>query len=226
MNNYENCLKRILVLYQDPAIRERKYYPDFRRSWDSLLQKAALSDELYFPIDSDSVLTVHSDYGGLEFDFHFDQLKMADWYYQEVKRGKRVVFMPKRVSRSRSGTLSFHDSPCHYDPGLPEASLEERDRNIMAAAMPGLPPELWIVYGNKWVEKKLSPLLQRSLSLFLIQTDYVPAFLAAPFEVCLYLFLMDYCIIKADYQKVKDEDLRNFLHIFRPSPMLLIKKLL
>ena len=226
MNSCDAAMKRILELYQDPAIRERKYYPDFRRSWNALLERAAASDEKYFDPESDSVLTVRSDYGGLDYDFHFDQLKMADWYYQEVKRGKRVVFVPKRISRSRSGVLSFHDSPCHYDPALPEPALEERDRNILAAAMPGLPPELWIVYGNKWVERKVNPFTARHLSLFLIQTDYVPAFLATPFEVCLYLFLMDYCIIKEDFRKVKDEDLRNFLHIFRPSPMLKIKGLI
>ena len=127
---------------------------------------------------------------------------------------------------SRSGRLSFHESVCHSHPEFPETTLPESDRNIMACAMPGLPPELHIVYGNKWIEKRLSPLLQSALPLFLIQTDYVPAFLASPFEVCLYLYLMDYCIIKEDYQKVKDEDLRAFLHIFRPSPMLKIKGLL
>ena len=37
---------------------------------------------------------------------------------------------------------------------------------------------------------------------------------------------MDYCIIKENYRTVKDEDLRGFLHIFRPSPMLRIKGLL
>jgi hypothetical protein len=93
--------------------------------------------------------------------------------------------------------------------------------------MPGLPPELHVVYGNKWAKQRfLNPLTQRSLPLFLIQTDYVPAFLASPFEICLYLFLMDYCIIKENYRTVKDEDLRGFLHIFRPSPMLRIKGLL
>ena len=49
---------------------------------------------------------------------------------------------------------------------------------------------------------------------------------STPFEVCLYLFLMDYCIIKEDYQKVKDEELKPLLHIFQPSPMLKIKGLL
>ena len=37
---------------------------------------------------------------------------------------------------------------------------------------------------------------------------------------------MDYCIIKEDYQKVKDEELKPLLHIFKPSPMLKIKGLL
>ncbi len=226
MDSYQAILKRIDSLYQDSAIRDRKYYPRFRREWGALLEKTATEGEPYFQLDADSVLTVHSDYGGLDFDFHFDQLKMADWYDQEVRRKKRIVFVPKRISRSRSGVLSFHDSPCHYDPTLPEAALKEQDRNIMAAAMPGLPPELWIVYGNRWVDQKFNPLVQRHLSLFLIQTDYVPAFLGTPFEVCLYLFLMDYCIIKENYEKVKDEELQNFLHIFRPSPMLRIKGLL
>ena len=210
MTRNQETFQKLEALYQDNAIRDRKYYPDFRRGWNALLEPASVSEEEYFPLDSDSVVVVRCDYGGLDYDFHLDQAKMADWYYQEVKRGKRVVFVPKRFRRSRSGRLSFHESPCH----------------IMACAMPGLPPELHIVYGNKWIEKRLSPLLQSSLPLFLIQTDYVPAFLASPFEVCLYLYLMDYCIIKEDYQKVKDEDLRNFLHIFRPSPMLKIKGLL
>jgi hypothetical protein len=224
--NKREVFQTIEALYQDSAVRERKYYPDFRRGWNALLEPAAESTEEYFPLDSASVVTVRCDYGGLDFDFHLDQAKMADWYDREVTRGKRVVFVPQRVSSSRSGALSFHDSVCHAHPEYPETALPESDRNIMACAMPGLPPELHIVYGNKWIEKRLSPLLQRSLPLFLIQTDFVPGFLATPFEVCLYLFLMDCCIIKADYEKVKDEDLRNHLHLFRPSPMLKIKGLL
>jgi hypothetical protein len=37
---------------------------------------------------------------------------------------------------------------------------------------------------------------------------------------------MDSCIIREDYQKVKDEELKPLLHIFQPSPMLKIKGLL
>ena len=226
MNNNREALQKLEALYQDHAIRDRKYYPDFRRGWNALLEPASESEEEYFPSDSDSVVTIHCDYGGMDVDFHFDQAKIADWYFQEAKRGKRVVFVPKRIKRSRNGRLSFHESPCHSHPEFSETALSESDRNIMACAMPGLPPELHIVYGNRWLEKRFNPLLQSSLPLFLIQTDYVPAFLETPFEVCLYLFLMDYCIIKENYQKVKDEELRGFLHIFRPSPMLKIKGLL
>ena len=111
-------------------------------------------------------------------------------------------------------------------PTLPEAALEERDRNILAAAFPGLPPELYVVYGNKWVDRVVNPLRRSSVALFLIRTPFVPAFLLSPFEICLYLFLMDCCIIREDCQKVKDEELKPLLHIFQPSPMLKIKGLL
>ena len=226
MNDYTACLRVIEGLYQDTAIRDRRYYPDFRRSWDALLRRAAASDVTYFDADSPAVITIPCTYGGLDFDFHLDQSKMADWYYQEVKNRKRVVFDPKRFKRSFSGKLSYHESTCHYDPELPEAALAENDRNILAAAFPGLPPELYVVYGNKWVDKVVNPFHRSSVSLFLIQTPYVPAFLLSPFEICVYLFLMDYCIIKENYTKVKDEDLKPLLHIFQPNPMLKIKGLL
>ena len=226
MNDYAACLQAIDGLCQDPAIRERSFYPAFRRAWDALLEKAARRGETYFDADSPACITVPCTYGGLDFLFHLDQSKMADWYYQEVRRKKRVVFEPKRFKRSFSGKLSFHESTCLYDPTLPEAALEERDRNIMAAAFPAIPAALHVVYGNKWVEKKISPLSRSSVALFLIRTPFVPAFLLSPFEICLYLFLMDCCILREDCGKVKDEELKPLLHIFQPSPMLKIKGLL
>ncbi len=226
MNDYAACLQAVDGLCQDPAIRERSFYPAFRRQWEALLKKTAHSGETYFDAESPACIAIPCGFGGLDFTFHLDQSKMADWYYQEVKRKKRVVFEPKRFKRSFSGKLSFHESSCHYDPALPEPALEEKDRNILAAAFPGLPPELYVVYGNKWVEKKISPLSRSSVSLFLIRTPFVPAFLLSPFEICLYLFLMDCCIIREDHDKVRDEDLKPLLHIFQPSPMLRIKGLL
>ena len=226
MNDYAACLQALDGLCQEPAIRERTFYPEFRRGWEALLRRAAESGERYFDVDSPACITIPCTYGGLRFAFHLDQSKMADWYFKEVKRNKRVVFEPKRFKRSFSGKLSFHESVCHYDPALPEVALEEKDRNILAAAFPGLPPELYVVYGNKWVEKIISPLRRSSVALFLIRTPFVPAFLLSPFEICLYLFLMDCCILREDYGKVRDEELKPLLHLFQPSPMLKIKGLL
>ena len=225
MENSE-IYQQILNSFQDTAIRDRSYYPDFRRQWEALLKKALHSGEKYFDIDSPSVLTVEQSFAGIDAVFHFDQLKIADWYRQDSSRKKRVVFQPKKLKHSRSGALSYHDSPCDFDPELPEAALSDADKNIIAAALPELPPRLRIVYGNKWVNSRFNVLMNTRLSLFLIGTDYVPAFLATPFEVCLYLFMMDYCIIKENYSKVEDKELQKFLHIFRPSPMLKIKGIL
>ena len=217
--------EQVLTSFQDSAIRDRSYYPDFRRGWEALLRKALESGEMYFDTDAASVLTVKHSFAGIDACFHFDQLKIADWYRQDSSRKKRLVFKAQKLKHSRQGTLSFHDSPCDFDPDLPETALTEDMRNIVAAALPELPPRLRIVYGNKWVNGRFNAFMNTRLSLFLIETDYVPAFLATPFEVCLYLFMMDYCIIKENYKKVKDDDLWQFLHIFRPSPMLKIKGL-
>ncbi|MBQ2597908.1 MAG: hypothetical protein II581_08385, partial [Oscillospiraceae bacterium] len=131
MTTNRDVKAQIEALYQDSAIRDRKYYPDFRRAWNSLLEAAASSEEEYFPPEADSVITIHSDYGGLSFDFHLDQKKMADWYDQEVRSRKRVVFVPKRFRRSRSGQLSFHESLCRSYPELPEPALAESDGELL-----------------------------------------------------------------------------------------------
>lgn len=211
-------------LFHDPEIRERRYYPDFRRGWDSVFDKALeLPDP---PAGEDAVYTVGKEILGVPAEFGFDRMKLLEWFENERKRRSKKIFYPKRLKRSRSGIITYEDAVCRVDPSAPEDCLREEDRNIIACAIPGLPPELRVVYGNKWVGQKFSPLLQRSISMYLVETDFVPAFLSGPAEVSLYLFLMDICIIKSDYTKVKDEDLRQFLHIFRPSPMLKIKGLL
>ena len=219
----------VLELYQDPDIRDRTFYPQFRRSWDKSFKLALAETDAgkeYFPMDSASVYTMRCTVNGIDFEFHLDQLKMADWFRQESAKHKKIVFVPKRFSRDRQGNIKYQDALCTFDPELPEPALTESIRNIFACAVPGFPAGLQIVYGNKWVSRKFNKFLQRSISLYWVQTDYVPAFLCDAFEVCLYLFLMDYCIIKEDCAKVKDQDLINLLHIMRPSPMLKIKRLL
>ncbi|MEA4933833.1 MAG: hypothetical protein VB071_09725 [Lawsonibacter sp.] len=217
-----NAMER---LYQDPAVYQREYYSDFRRRWDALLYKALGSGECRLEHRPEAVLTVPYSYGGVDFTLHFDQLKMADWFQQELLHKRHTVFLAKRLKRSSTGVLTFHESICHYDANEPEPALTDEIKNIFACALPGIPPALCIVYGNKWVNSRFHALRKRSLQLFLIQTDYVPVFLSDSFELCLYLFLMDCCIIKENYTKVKDSDLRQFLHVFRPSPMLKIKGL-
>lgn len=223
--NKSEVFDAVLDSFQDSAIRDRDYYPDFRRGWECLL-RAALESEDYFDIGAPSVYAVTQSFSGIDAQFHFDQLKIADWYRQDSSRKKRVVFLPKTFRHSKKGGLSYHDSHCDYDPAAPESALGEDMKNIVAAALPGMPPRLSVVYGNKWVDSRFSRLMNTRLSLFLLETDYVPAFLASPFEVCLYLYMMDCCIIKENYEKVEDGQLREFLHIFRPSPMLKIKGLL
>lgn len=214
------------ALVRDPEIRERAYYPDFRRAWEAVLRSAAENTASYLPENPQAIYTVCHSWGGFELALHFDQLKIADWYAKEMNRRSQQIFVPKRLKRSRTGTLTFHDSVCSYNPEAPESALSDNLKNIVACALPGLPPPLHIVYGNKWVNARFTPLKRGSLSLFLLNTDYVPAFLCSPLEVCLYLFLMDCCICKENCGKVPDDELRKLLHIFRPSPMLAIKGLL
>lgn len=218
-------INKLERLYQDPALYQRAYYSEFRRRWDALLHNALDRGECCPEHGPEAVLTVPHSYGGVDFALHFDQLKMADWFQQELLHKRHTVFLAKRLKRSSSGVLTFHESICHYDERAPEPALTEEIKNIFACALPGIPPTLRIVYGNKWVNSRFHALRKRSLHLFLIQTDFVPAFLSDLFELCLYLFLMDCCIIKENYTKVKDSELQQFLHVFRPSPMLKIKGL-
>ena len=151
--------------------------------------------------------------------------RTAFFLFPSAVAAARQHHQPQKLKHDKQG-LHFHEYTCSYDPNAAEPALNDENRNIIAAAMPELPARLQIVYGNKWVDGRFNAFLKTRLSVYLIDTDYVPAFLATPLEVCLYLFLMDYCIIKENYTKVKDEDLKQFLHIFKASPMLRIKKLL
>ena len=37
MTRNQEAFQKLEALYQDNAIRDRKYYPDFRRGWNALL---------------------------------------------------------------------------------------------------------------------------------------------------------------------------------------------
>lgn len=210
--------------FQDGDVRNREFYPEFRTSWLALLEKSAADETEYFDISADACYTVHNEFGGIRCDFHIDQLKIAEWYIKEAKSHKHVVFFSKRLRRERrNGELKFHEAVCKFDPEAPERALTDDIRNIIAIALPCIPASMQIVYGNKWVESRFNVLRRHSLDIFLIGTDYVPAFLATPFEMCLYLFMMDCCIIKTNVGKMPDSEMHGYLHIFRPSPMLRLK---
>ena len=218
----QELLDAVYRCLEDPEIKSRGFFADFSKAWREIFKKASHNTAEYFDIDSDRCYTVHSDFAGISIDFHFDQLKMAEWYDKELKNRKKVVFSGKKLKRSRrTGELVYQDIVCE----APEPALNEHNRNIIACALPGMPPTMRIVYGNKFVNTRFNPLRLASLGCFLIGTDYVPAFLGSAMEVAVYLFLMDYCIIKENYLKVKDEDMRRLLHAIRISPMLRIKGL-
>lgn len=225
MNNRE-LYKSVLNLLQDYSVKDREYYSQFSEQWKWLFEKALERNKTYLPEDASAIFTVKHSFSGIDMSFHFDQPKMANWFEEDSKAKKRAAFIPKRLKRSKAGVLSFHDSICAYDPDAGELTLTKKMKNIFACSLPGLPPALSVVYGNKWVDSMFNVFRQNSLPLYLVPPDYVPAFLGSDFEICLYLFMMDYCIIRENYKKVEDQELRQFLHIFRPSPMLLVKGLL
>lgn len=212
--------------YLDDDIRYRPYYPEFRRAWEDCFARACSKEKPYFDFSAANCYTVRHEFAGFEYEFHFDQLRICEWYERELANRKKIIFSNKRLKRTaRNGQLKFHDSVCHYDPEAEESALSDKMRNIIACALPGNPPALEIVYGNKWVDTRFNPLRRHYLDLFLVTTDYVPAFLGSPLEAAVYLFLMDCCIIKENLGKAKDEDIKPLLHIMRPSPMLRIRGL-
>ncbi len=222
----QELLNAVYVCLEDPALTAREFYPEFSKAWREIFKKASRNTADYFDIASERCYTVHLDFAGISTDFHFDQLKIAEWYDKELKNRKKVVFSGKKLKRSRrTGQLVYQDIVCDYEPEAAEPALDEHNRNIIACALPGLPPSMRIIYGNKFVNSRFNPLRLSTLGCFLIGTDYVPAFLGSALELAVYLFLMDYCIIKENYQKVKDCDMRQLLHALRISPMLRIKGL-
>ena len=48
MTEQDERMRHFDELCRDSAVRNRSFYPDFRRGWESLLRGAAESDELYF----------------------------------------------------------------------------------------------------------------------------------------------------------------------------------
>ena len=92
MKEPDERLRQFDALWQDPAIRNRAFYPDFRRGWEALLRRAVQSEELYFELGGENVLEVPCSFAGTDFVFHFDQLKMAKKAVAEAAKGNKEEF--------------------------------------------------------------------------------------------------------------------------------------
>ena len=110
----QELINAIGISLKDPEITERSFYPEFSQAWNTIFERALQSQTDYFDIMSDSCYTVHSDFAGISIDFHFDQLKMAEWYDKELKNRKKVVFSGKKLKHSHStGELMYDKIICH-----------------------------------------------------------------------------------------------------------------
>lgn len=224
--DYEAVYASMAPLFDSLWLKRCGFANEFRNEWRRLLRASARDPRPYPSKDEAAVLPVAHSYQGTELTFHFDQLKLWDWYVRDGKETARRVFLSKDMKRTAEGTLEFHDSECTYDSGAEEPAVPERGKEIFVCALPGSPPPLRVVYGNRRVEGGFTGLRKNRLPFYLVQTDFVPAFLCDSFEVCAYLFWMDCCIIGENCVKVGEKDLKPLLHIFRPSSMLTVKGLL
>ena len=166
----QKILQQFIDSFQDNAIRSRSYYPEFRRRWEAVIRRAAESNEVYFDPASDSGFAGEHTCAGIETGFHFDQMKIAEWYQRDLK-DKHVVFKPQKMKHDKQG-LHFHEYTCSYDPNAAEPALNDENRNIIAAAMPELPARLQIVYGNKWVDGRFNAFLSPRFSRHLLKSVF------------------------------------------------------
>ena len=132
--NYRELFEAVTGSFADSDIRSRNFYPDFRRKWESLF-RSAMDKEAYFDVSSPTCFTVEHSFAGMDTAFHFDQAKIDQWYTREIGSGKRVVFTPTRMKRDREGLLLYQGSACSYDANAPEPTIDEGNRNVIAAAL-------------------------------------------------------------------------------------------
>lgn len=96
---------------------------NFRRNWDAVLKKAFHSAASYLPDKATAIYTVKQSFHGMDVSFHFDQLKIFDWYIKEKQRNSKNIFVVKKLKRSQSGVLTLDESVCRYDGKASESAL-------------------------------------------------------------------------------------------------------
>ena len=222
---YAGVYDAALALLKDDWLKKCSFAAEFQSEWHRVLRGALRNGQSYAPVNPDAVFCVPCNFQDTPFVFHFDQSKLADWFRQDSSIRERHVFLPKELTRGMDGAVCYYDSALRYDSGAPEPVVAEGSTEIFVCSLPGFPPPLQVVYGSKYVEHSFCGLWKRKLPVFLIPAEFTPAFLGDSFEVCLYLFWMDCCIIMENHAKVSDKRLKPLLHIFRDSSMLTVKKL-
>ncbi|MCI8650700.1 MAG: hypothetical protein HFG20_11360 [Anaerotruncus sp.] len=224
MPDYESLYQEIAPIFGAAWLKERAFAGAFRDKWQRTLRASARGNQDWLPENPDAIFAVSHTFQGVTLTFHFDQLKLADWFAQDSKRRQRRVFQPQTLTRRVDGSVGYYGSPMQYTADAPELCIPEKGKEIFVCTLPGLPPILQTVYGNKRVENRFHGLLGRNkLEVFFIGTEFTPAFLCGSFEMCVYLFWIDCCILQENYGKLKDDELKGLLHIFRSNSMLTLK---
>ena len=226
--NSEIVYRQILPLFESDWLKECAFGDEFRNEWKRILRNAARNDRLYPPETPEAVFPVHHVFEGVPFTFHFDQKRLFGWYCEDCKLKERRVFQPRELTRSGAdGTVGIGPSKLRWDSDASEPEVPEEGGEIIVCSLPGFPPLLQVVYGNCRVDSGFHGFLKPNrLNVLLIQAEFTPAFLGSAFEVCLYLFWMDCCILIENQPKLKPDRLRPLLHIFRRPSMLTLKELL
>ncbi|MDN0033158.1 hypothetical protein [Oscillibacter ruminantium] len=227
LGNREDVYRQILPLFESDWLKACAFGEEFRNEWKRVLRGAARNDQPYSPETPEAVFPVTHSFQGVPFTFHFDQKRLYGWYCEDCKLKERRVFQPRELTRSGAdGSVGIGQSKLHWDADAPEPAVPEEGKEIIACSLPGFPPPLWVVYGNRRVEGGFHGFLKpNKLRVLLIQAEFAPAFLGSAFEVCLYLFWMDCCILMENQSKLKPDSLRPLLHIFRRPSMLTLKGL-
>ena len=222
---YEELYAAQAALFDAPWLKGCSFANEWRNEWRRVLRSAVRSPQSYPAARDEAVFPLEHTFQDTSVTFHFDQDKLWDWFQRDGKLKERRVFLPRELTRNLEGCVGIRDSQLTWDEALDEPTVSPEGQEILVASLPGFPPPLRVVYGNRRVEGCFTGFKKRKLPIFLIQADFVPAFLGDSFEVALYLFWMDVCIMMENRVKLKDKDLQPLLHIFRETSMLTIKNL-
>lgn len=211
--------------FDAPFLKGFSFANEWRNEWKRILRAAARAPELYPVQRPEAVYSLPHSFYDTQILFQFDRDKLWDWFQRDGRLKERRVFLPRELKMNGDGEVGIKDSQLTWDPDAPEPTVDPAGKEIFAASLPGLPPPLRVVYGGQRVEHCFTGWKKNKLPIHLIQAEFIPAFLGDSFQVALYLFWMDVCILSENCIKLKEKDLRPLLHIFRDSSMLTVKGL-